>query len=718
MATKRAMPLENSTAVKKMKVSEEDICWEWENDGHIWSKFSSTLNDELTLAFKSGLKNIKIMINEAKFDIVFERMVQRNLKTFWERRIRANVDSGDGGLSGTYHYHNGNTWTLLHHSVQRLLFATKLFGLTEVTYAFGGKKYNVDLNSMTQTDNKTKKKQLLKEDVTDVDKNDLNNSNNINAESQKENGATGKVKVEATSDEEEEQPAKKIKKTVTGKKTAKDEDEKPTVKSFSFTGKVPVDTECPVREKYHVYFEGFNIYDAMLNQTNLKNNNNKFFLLQVLQNNKNNGYAVWLRWGRVGMRGQTNLITCGNDCEEAKEIFFKKFYDKTKNEFADRKKFKKVQGKYDLLAMDYGNTKTDTVDGAGKPKKEKKVPESKLEKKLQALVELLCDVKEMEEAVLEMKYDSKKAPLGKLTKAQIKAGYKALQLIDRCITNQKTGDELIKACDAFYTRVPHCFGMQRPPIIRTRKDLKLKIELLETLGDIEIAMKVINDESNKMLNPIDQHYLALRCKLEALSHDTTEFDVVKRYTQNTHAKTHSQYTMEVVDVFEVIESPHNENFKDVGNTMLLWHGSRLTNWVGILSQGLRIAPPEAPVTGYMFGKGIYFADMSSKSANYCYPTRTKNTGFVLLCEVSLGKTNDLLSADFNADNLPPGCHSTKGLGKIAPDEKENITLPNGVVVPLGKQSDTGVINPNGYTLNYNGAIEIPGANKISLLAEQ
>lgn len=32
---------------------------------------------------------------------------------------------------------------------------------------------------------------------------------------------------------------------------------------------------------------------------------------------------------------------------------------------------------------------------------------------------------------------------------------------------------------------------------------------------------------------------------------------------------------------------------------LLWHGSRLTNWVGILSQGLRIAPPEAPVTGYM-----------------------------------------------------------------------------------------------------------------------
>jgi Poly(ADP-ribose) polymerase catalytic domain len=51
--------------------------------------------------------------------------------------------------------------------------------------------------------------------------------------------------------------------------------------------------------------------------------------------------------------------------------------------------------------------------------------------------------------------------------------------------------------------------------------------------------------------------------------------------------------------------------------MLLWHGSRSSNFAGILSQGLRIAPPEAPVTGYMFGKGIYFADMVSKSANYC-----------------------------------------------------------------------------------------------------
>ena len=121
----------------------------------------------------------------------------------------------------------------------------------------------------------------------------------------------------------------------------------------------------------------------------------------------------------------------------------------------------------------------------------------------------------------------------------------------------------------------------------------------------------------------------------------------------------------------------------LGNRMLLWHGSRMTNFVGILSQGLRIAPPEAPVTGYMFGKGVYFADCVSKSANYCFTSREKNTGLMLLCEVALGKPRDLLQADFHAGNLPAGCHSTKGCGRIFPDPAKAVAMDDGVVIPMG-----------------------------------
>ncbi|XP_048503213.2 poly [ADP-ribose] polymerase 1-like [Beta vulgaris subsp. vulgaris] len=101
--------------------------------------------------------------------------------------------------------------------------------------------------------------------------------------------------------------------------------------------------------------------------------------------------------------------------------------------------------------------------------------------------------------------------------------------------------------------------------------------------------------------------------------------------------------------------------------MLLWHGSRLTNFVGILSQGLRIAPPEAPATGYMFGKGVYFADLVSKSAQYCYTDRKNHVGLMLLSEVALGQVHELKKAQY-MEKPPRGKHSTKGLGKKVPAE--------------------------------------------------
>ena len=73
--------------------------------------------------------------------------------------------------------------------------------------------------------------------------------------------------------------------------------------------------------------------------------------------------------------------------------------------------------------------------------------------------------------------------------------------------------------------------------------------------------------------------------------------------------------------------------------MLLWHGSRVSNFVGILSQGLRIAPPEAPASGYNYGKGIYFADLFGKSAHYCRGT-TNDDILIMLCDVAVNNHND------------------------------------------------------------------------------
>lgn len=80
------------------------------------------------------------------------------------------------------------------------------------------------------------------------------------------------------------------------------------------------------------------------------------------------------------------------------------------------------------------------------------------------------------------------------------------------------------------------------------------------------------------------------------------------------------YTVD--QIFRIERSGENERFDKSfagppRDRRLLWHGSRCTNFGGILSQGLRIAPPEAPVSGYMFGKGIYLADMSKFDTHSC-----------------------------------------------------------------------------------------------------
>jgi len=42
-----------------------------------------------------------------------------------------------------------------------------------------------------------------------------------------------------------------------------------------------------------------------------------------------------------------------------------------------------------------------------------------------------------------------------------------------------------------------------------------------------------------------------------------------------------------------------KNFQTLDNHQLLWHDSRTTNFAGILSQGLRIAPPEALIVSFL-----------------------------------------------------------------------------------------------------------------------
>lgn len=304
----------------------------------------------------------------------------------------------------------------------------------------------------------------------------------------------------------------------------------------------------------------------------------------------------------------------------------------------------------------------------------------------------------MEQTLKGLDYDVDKSPLGKVTPEQIQAGYKALSKIADIINNEGRGKQsLTDACNEFYTRIPHFFGMKVPPKITLMDEVKAKIDLLEALNDICLgikAMEVKKEDDLEVRHPVDVQYERLEVKLEPLDRDSKDFELLEKYILSTHGATHSAYKMQVEDIF--VCEKDSLPFKDKGNRMLLFHGSRLSNFAGILSQGLRIAPPEAPVTGYMFGKGCYFADMSSKSANYCFATPSKPCGLLLLCEVALGKSNELLQADYNANKLPKGTSSVKGVGRVRPENQ--VKLEDGTIVPLGPGVNKAV---DGGSLIYN-----------------
>ncbi|KAL3682512.1 hypothetical protein R1sor_000534 [Riccia sorocarpa] len=468
-----------------------------------------------------------------------------------------------------------------------------------------------------------------------------------------------------------------------------DAEEEKKIVTMSKKGRAVLDPQLPdhIQTNFHVIEDGNDIYDAMLNQTNVGGNNNKYYVIQALEEDGGNKFFLFTRWGRVGAKGQQKLDSTYSR-QQAIMSFQNQFYSKTCNHWINRAKFEPVPGKYTWLEMDYEDGDAEEEKPVNDKPKKPRGP-TKLKPEVEKLIKLICNINMMKQQMTEIGYDAKKMPLGKLSKSTILKGYDVLKRIAAALESKASRSTLAELSSEFYTVIPHDFGFKNMSqfVITDAPTLKKKLEMVEALGEIELASKILKPQDDDEDDPAFGQYKSLKCNLEPVPMDGADAEWIKEYVSNTHAETHSSYALEVEQIYEVGRENEDERFKPFAgekNRMLLWHGSRLCNWTGILSQGLRIAPPEAPVTGYMFGKGVYFADMVSKSANYCYTSPSENTGILLLCEVALGEMRELYQSDYQADKLPPGKLSTKGVGGTAPDPAQIKTLDDGVVVPMGK----------------------------------
>lgn len=528
------------------------------------------------------------------------------------------------------------------------------------------------------------------------------------------------------------------------------EDEEPvvTLKTVKMAkGTAPVDDYFPDPDGWSVYVDPNGvIYDGSLNQTDIGKNSNKFYYVQLLERKQAGNFATWTRWGRVGEKGQTSMVAQkGSSLYVAMSQFERKFKDKSGLHWSNRSDAPRA-GKYTYVLKNYAATDDESSDeedsrkgkGKGKGKNRSKqdeeeeppIPESKLHKCIQNLMALIFNSSIMQQQMLAMSYDANKLPLGKLSKSTINQGFLALKAIGELINDISLAQSqyhtslqaaYIQLTNRYYSVIPHAFGRNVPPVISTPQMLKREVELIESLGDMKIATEVLKDTTKVMLdkdgnriNPIDKQFETLALEeATPLDKSSSEYQCLEGYLERTHGKTH-YFKLHIEDIFRIERRGETQRFVDAGhdklpndNRYLLWHGSRVTNFAGILSQGLRIAPPEAPVNGYMFGKGIYLADMVTKSANYCSAWESQNTGLLMLCEAQLGDPMyELNNSDYHAaeNSRKAGALATKGKGRTAPSKwmdagsvHENL---KGVKMP-DVNTDPADISGSGLCLQYN-----------------
>jgi hypothetical protein len=203
--------------------------------------------------------------------------------------------------------------------------------------------------------------------------------------------------------------------------------------------------------------------------------------------------------------------------------------------------------------------------------------------------------------------------------------------------------DLYQLSSRYYELIPK-LEFKSSPVqpIATQDLLNREITLLENLTYVEKAVKILLGAQYRLkeLNPVDYVLQSMNIQIENLNHYSNEFNLLLKYIHN------SKHGYKIANIFKIQRKGEGDNmmqWKTSPNHMLLFHGSKVFNFIGILCSGLRVAPPEAPTTGYLFGKGVYFADMFDKSVAYCdyyeidEPSgKKKKFRYMLMCEVALG----------------------------------------------------------------------------------
>ncbi|XP_004715313.1 protein mono-ADP-ribosyltransferase PARP3 [Echinops telfairi] len=465
--------------------------------------------------------------------------------------------------------------------------------------------------------------------------------------------------------------------------------------------RVRVDPLCPLSHQPETQVH--EDYDCTLNQTNIGSNNNKFYIIQLLQ--EGGRFACWNRWGRVGEVGQSKLSHFPS-LEAARKDFEKKFRDKTKNSWAERDHFVAHPGKYTLIEVQREHEAQEAVvkvdGGPAAATVVQRLRPCSLEPATQKLISNIFSKDMFKDAMAHMNLDVKKMPLGKLSKQQIARGFEALEALEEALKGPAPGGPSLEELSShFYTVIPHNFGRARPPPINSPELLQAKKDMLLVLADIELAqtlqaMPEEEREVKEVPHPLDRDYELLKCHLQLLDGGAPEYKVIQTYLDQTSCRYQPPVLQHVWKVNREGER-EREREREVGTRPLKPGGVVKAEAEAALSGTAKLGIRDPGESAGSLGR-----PRAHLWAVLCPPVTgmscgTHRIGYMFLGEVALGQEYHITSDDPSLKQPPSGFHSVIARGYTEPDPSQDteleldgqrVTVPQGRPVPCPKFSNS------------------------------
>ena len=219
--------------------------------------------------------------------------------------------------------------------------------------------------------------------------------------------------------------------------------------------------------------------------------------------------------------------------------------------------------------------------------------------------------------------------------------------------------------------------------IKNKRILFERFELCQLIRDI---ISVCEETNWSLRSSAISKYRSIGAYISRLNEASTVFDSLKRRVESEYV----DEPIQVLNIYEVIRPNESLQFdSSLHNQAQLYHGSNLSNFLGILSRGLQLPKYVLDEHGIienrtdigLLGAGIYFSDSFRTSLKY---TNSANRRLGAVCDVALGDSKLYYDYEHNLTKPPDGYHSCRGVKRD--HENESKFVDNEFVIYNIKQN--------------------------------